>query len=105
MSRDGGLERIGPSLDAFLEQIGMPTALDLATLVDSWDEVAGEAIAGVARPVGLRDGELVVGVDNGRSASLLKYRLGSLLDRLQARFGTESVRQIRIRVVDDEKGR
>lgn len=98
MSRRRDLEPIGPSLDAFLKRIGMPTALDLTAMVDAWSEVAGEPFSAAAEPIGLQDGELTIGVKDGPTASLLKYRLGELLDRLQTHFGAEMVTLIKIRV-------
>jgi predicted nucleic acid-binding Zn ribbon protein len=97
-SEERGLQPIGSSLDAFLRRLGMPSAVDLTTIVETWSETAGEPFAAMSRPIGLHDGELVVGVDTGSSATLLKYRIGELLDRLQTRFGSEMIQSIRIRV-------
>lgn len=98
MSDGAGLEPIARDVEALLERLGIPEALDLATLADDWERVAGEPFAGVARPVGFGDGELVVEVADGAAASLLRYRVGPLLDRLKEMFGDGTVRRIRIRV-------
>lgn len=105
MNESRGLQPIGGSVDAFLKRIGMPAAVDLGTVVETWSEVAGEPFATSSRPVGLRHGELVVGVESGPSASLLKYRIGELLDRLQTHFGSEMITAVRIRVVEAKSGR
>ncbi len=104
MTERHDLEPIGKDLDALLERMGMPASLDLAELVEEWGRVAGEPFAGVAEPVGLKDGELVVQVKDGAAASLLKYRVGPLLDRLRSHFGEESIDRVRIRVRNRKKG-
>lgn len=98
------LEPIGKDLDELLVRLGMPTALDLTELVEDWEEVAGEPFAGVAEPVGLKDGELVVQVKDGAAASLLRYRVGPLLDRLRSHFGEGAVDRVKIRVGNRKKG-
>ncbi len=103
MTGDGDLEPIAKDVEALLERLGMPAALDLATLTGDWDRVAGEPFAGVSRPAGFEDGNLVVEVADGAAATLLKYRLGSLLDRLAEEFGEDAVRRIRIRVAKGKK--
>lgn len=97
------LEPIGRDLDALLERLGIPTSLDLTELVENWEELAGEPFAG-AEPVGLKDGELVVQVKDGVAASLLRYRVGPLLDRLRSHFGDEAIDRIKIRVENRKKG-
>ncbi len=104
MTERHDLEPIGKYVDALLERMGMPTSLSLAELVENWENVAGEPFAGVAEPVGLKDGELVVQVRDGAVASLLKYRVGPLLDRLTSHFGEGSIDRVRIRVGDRKKG-
>jgi len=104
MTKRHDLEPIGKDLDALLERMGMPTSLSLVELVENWDTVAGEPFAGMAEPVGLKDGELVVQVPDGAAASLLRYRVGSLLDRLRSHFGEGSIDRVRIRVGNRKKG-
>ncbi len=82
----------------------MPAAVDLEQLVGYWADVAGEPFATASEPVGFRDGELVLGVPDGVTATALKYRLGTLLDRLQGHFGESTVTGVRIRVEPGKKG-
>lgn len=104
MNERRDLTPIGESVDAFLDRIGMPTAVDLEQLVGEWDNVAGEPFAKAAEPIGFRQGELILGVPDGVTATTLKYRLGTLLDRLQAHFGESTVTAIKIRVTKPKKG-
>jgi hypothetical protein len=98
------LEPIGRDLEVLLARLGMPTVIDLTGLVADWTTVAGEPFAGMAEPVGFKDGELVLEVRDGSAASLLKYRVGPLLDRLKEHFGEGTVTRIRIRVGNHKKG-
>ena len=105
MSRDGhDLEPVGSELDALLSRLGMPRTVDLGRLVDEWEELAGDPFATLSRPAGFDGGELVVEVSDGTAASLLKYRAGTLLDRLGEHLGEGVVERIRIRVANRKKG-
>lgn len=102
MSRD--LEPVAGDLEALLSRLGMPRIVDLGRLVDEWDTLAGEPFAAMARPAGFDDGELLVEVDDGAAASIMKYRAGALLDRLREALGDGIVERIRIRVGNPKKG-
>lgn len=98
------LEPVRTDLEDLLNRLGMPRPVDLARLVDEWEELAGEPFSAMAQPAGFSDGELVVVAADGRAASLLKYRVGALLDRLQEHLGEGIVQTIRIRVGNPKKG-
>ncbi|HSG78431.1 MAG TPA: DUF721 domain-containing protein [Acidimicrobiia bacterium] len=92
------LTPVGDGLERMLRALGMPEAIDVTTLVDRWDEVAGEPFASLSRPASFGRGELTLEVADGAVASLLKYRVGDLVDRLARRFGEGRVTSVRIRV-------
>lgn len=102
MSKD--LEPLAGDLEALLRRLGMPRIVDLARLVEEWEELVGEPFGTMGRPVGFADGELVVEVADGTAASLLKYRAGTLLDRLRASLGDGTVDRIKIRVGNPKNG-
>ncbi len=103
MTERGDLEPIGKDVEALLERLGMPSAVDLGRLADDWMQVAGEPFARAARPIGFSNGELIVEVDDGTAASLLKYRVGPLLDRLKEVFGDGAIERVQIRVGKGKK--
>ncbi len=103
MTKPRDLEPIGNDVDALLVRLGMPASLNVMELIDDWEKVAGEAFAGRSQPVGLKDGELVIEVENGAIASLLRYRVGPLLDSLREHFGEGAIDSIRIRVENRKK--
>jgi predicted nucleic acid-binding Zn ribbon protein len=98
------LEPIGGDLEAFLDRLGMPPLLDLARLVEEWETLAGEPFSTMALPAGFDDGELLLEVADGSAASIMKYRAGTLLDRLRESLGDGIVERIRIRVGTAKKG-
>ena len=98
------LTPVGDGLERMLANLGMPEAIDVAILVDGWQEVAGEPFASMSRPASFGGGELTVEVSDGAVASLLKYRVGDLVGRLAERFGEGRVTSVRIRVGRHKKG-
>ena len=80
------MEPIGSGLERLLHDLGMPRAFDVAAVADEWDEVAGEHFAKLSKPAAFGSGELVVEVADGSAASLLKYHVGSLVERLGDRY-------------------
>ena len=100
----GDLEHVGDDLEEMLRRFGMPDPAAAERLVDEWPEVAGEPWASRSRPAGLKDGVLVVEVDDGAVATLLKYQERALLERLEKRLGPGLATSVRIRVARGKKG-
>ena len=98
------LRPIGAGLERLLHDLGMPRAFDVARLADEWPEAAGEPFSSLSRPASYRGGELVVQVADGSSASLLKFHVGDLVERLTERYGPGTVTTVRIRVGGGKKG-
>ena len=85
-------------LSPFLEKLGVARPDAAARISGEWNEVAGEPWASQGRPVGLRDGELLVDVVDASTLSLLRYRTGELLERLDQEVGEGTVEVVRLRV-------
>jgi len=98
------LQRIGDDLNAVLRRLGLPAPGARERLVNDWAQVAGEPWAERAAPVGLQRGELVLEVADGTTASLLKYQVNGLLDRLEEGLGARLVETVRWRVRSPKKG-
>jgi predicted nucleic acid-binding Zn ribbon protein len=92
------LDPIGEMLTPFLERLGLSRPDTAARLSSEWEELAGEPWATRARPAGLRNGQLVVDVIDAATVSLLRYRTGELLERLDEKLGEGTVEVIRLRV-------
>ena len=92
------LRPVGSGLERLLRDLGMPEVFDVTRLADEWQEAAGEPFASLAEPVAFGAGELVLRVADGTAASLLKFRVGDLVERLAARYGPGNVTSVRLRV-------
>lgn len=92
------LDPIGDMLTPFLEKLGLARPDTAARLSMEWPELAGEPWATDTRPAGLKSGELVVEVENAATLSVLRYRTGELLARLDDALGEGTVEVIRLRV-------
>ncbi len=67
-----------------------------------WEEIVGAQLAGHARPRSLRDGVLVVAVEDPAWATQLRFLEAELVGRISRSTGTDEVRAIRVRVVAPE---
>ena len=98
------LRPIGAGLDRLLRDMGLPRLMDVARLGEEWADAAGEPFASLAKPVSYRQGELLLAVSDGASASLLKFRIPDLVERLTERYGPGTVTSVRLRVSAAKKG-
>ena len=92
------LDPVADMLTPFLEKLGLAKPDTAARLTTEWQTLAGEPWATQARPAGLRSGELLVDVVDSATVSLLRYRTGELLEKLDAALGEGSVDVVRLRV-------
>ncbi len=99
-----GLEPVSSGLERLLRDLGMPAAFDVAAVADEWEEVGGDHFANLSQPVSFGGGELVVEAADGAAASLLKFHVGGLIERLEERFGKGAVTTVRIKVGRGKKG-
>ena len=90
--------RLGESLEHWARRLGAPGAGALATVFARWPELAGPGVAAHARPVSLREGTLVVAVDEPGWATQLRYLSAALLERLAEALGEGSVARLEVRV-------
>jgi predicted nucleic acid-binding Zn ribbon protein len=111
-NRDGRGEMpmpIGDALDRVLRSLRAPTARTVKTVFSEWPSVAGAQLAAHAQPVALRDGELVVEVDDPTWASQLRWLEPELRSRLESLPGGPRVERIRFRLrasrIDDDAPR
>lgn len=66
------------------------------TIHRDWSEIVGQEVSRRAQPGQLRAGALEVTVDNSPWLQELTLRQGELLGRLQARYGVEPIRALRL---------
>ena len=75
----------------------------LATVFSRWEEIVGAEIAGHARPRSLREGVLIVVVDQAAWAGQLRFLTADMLRRLEVAVGPGQVREIQLRVGSDSR--
>jgi predicted nucleic acid-binding Zn ribbon protein len=89
---------VGESLDRVAGSLGVPRASTLSAVFASWAEMVGESVAQHSRPRSLRDGVLVVAVDEPAWATQLRWLEVDLLARLESAMGPGQVTRIEVRV-------
>jgi predicted nucleic acid-binding Zn ribbon protein len=93
-----GPRPVAASLDRLATSLGVPSAGVLAALFSTWPDLVGAGVAGHSRPRSLRDGVLVVAVDEPAWATQLRWLESDLLARLAEALGDGVVRAIEVRV-------
>jgi predicted nucleic acid-binding Zn ribbon protein len=91
-------KRVGESLDRVTGSLGVSRSTTLQIVFSRWEELVGEVVAAHATPAALREGSLVVRVDDPAWATQLRWFQGDLLARLETAVGPGEVTAIEIRV-------
>ncbi len=89
---------ISETLGAIIEKAAVGIDVRHGQLVTEWDLFAPVDWATFGNPVGVRELTLLVEVEDGSAASLLKYQMGELLGVIRERFGNDLVTSIRVKV-------
>lgn len=89
------------SLDRFMRHLGSPGVETVTSVFDRWSDLVGEQVAARARPVSLRDGVLVVGVEDPAWATQIRFLEAQVLAGIAAEFGPDEVVRIEVRVRPD----
>jgi len=95
---DRGPERVVAALDRVVRHLGAPSAGALDDLFTRWDEVAGPDLAPRTRPLGVRDGALVIGVDDPAWTTAVRFAEAALLARLATVVGAGAATRVEVRV-------
>ncbi len=86
------------SLDRIVQKMGAPKAASLEAVFERWTDIVGEGVAAHARPRSLRNGTLVVAVDDPAWASELRFLGPQILAACTAVAGADTVRRIDVKV-------
>lgn len=90
---------IAKLLPALLGKLGLQERIQEEEILTAWRDIVGEFLAEHSTPAGLRDGILAVRVLQSTVQFELERVLKSrILQKLQARFGKKTVRDIRFRL-------
>ena len=89
------------SLDRVMRHHGSPEVETVASVFDRWPVLVGEQVASRARPVSLRDGVLVVAVDDPAWATQIRFLEAQVVAGIAADLGPDEVVRIEVRVRPD----
>jgi predicted nucleic acid-binding Zn ribbon protein len=100
----------GPSplrdgLQPVVRRLGGPSIAAVDGVFGRWEEIVGERVAAHTRPLSLRDGRLVVGVDDPAWATQVRFLEAEVLTRVAAVLGPGEVSAIEVRVRPPEAPR
>ncbi len=85
-------------VDRVLRGLGSPASGTLDLVFSQWEEVVGPGLAAHARPVAVRDGCLVVVVDDPAWAARLRWSTADVLQAAERVAGARVVRSVELRV-------
>jgi predicted nucleic acid-binding Zn ribbon protein len=98
---DDGRDDVRPvaeSLGKLAQRLGLGDPSTLQAVFGDWESVVGPALADHCRPERLRDGELVVLVDDPAWATEVRFLGEDIRVRCNAKAGQEAVRTVVVRV-------
>ena len=96
--RNQGPVRLDRILDGVLADCGLSDRLAERTLLEVWPEIVGERLSRYVHAVDLRDGVLLISADHGAWRQEITLLLPRIQAGCNARFGADTVREIRERV-------
>ena len=100
----GSAEPISDMLQSFFRDLEVSDARWTDELERNWREVVGDTVATHARPGTWKDGQLTLFVDSSVWLNELKrYSEKELLAKLQAAFGEDRIRTIRLQMDPDPR--
>ena len=93
-----GIRPVGDSLAKLSKRLGLGDPGALSAVFRDWEDVVGVSLADHSRPDRLRDGELVVLVDEPAWATEVRFAGDEIRLRCNRRAGSEVVRSVVVRV-------
>ena len=89
---------IKASLDRLTDRIGAPKTTAFSAVFAGWADLVGPTVAAHATPRSLKDGRLVVYVDDPAWATQIRFLETELRDRIAAAAGPGVVSELVVRV-------
>ncbi len=96
---------LASSLAGEVRRLGGPDPALTTAVFAHWEQLVGPALADHARPVSLRDGVLVVAVDQPAWATQVRFLATQVLGRIAESTGRGEVTELRVRVDGEEARR
>jgi predicted nucleic acid-binding Zn ribbon protein len=99
LARSSGRRREGPQLigellPRLLERNGISAKVEAASVIPEWERIVGPGIAGVATPVTVSEGTLIVAVKSSPWMMELNLMKGELMRRINAGKRAGRIREL-----------
>jgi predicted nucleic acid-binding Zn ribbon protein len=89
---------VGDGLDRVLGSLGAPRTRTVAGLDGRWTEIVGAAMAAHTQPIRVRDGVLLIAVDDPVWATEIRWMGTELAARASTILNDDSITRIEVRV-------
>jgi hypothetical protein len=89
------MEKIGPSVEVFLERTGLKNQLKKREYLFIWEKVAGEHVAQYTRPVKIKEETLFVEVNDSIWVYHLNMLQGKIIDEFNDLAGSKMISKIK----------
>ncbi len=96
---------LASSLAGEVRRLGGADPVLTTAVFAHWEQLVGPALADHARPVSLRDGVLLVAVDQPAWATQVRFLATQVLERIAESTGRRDVTDLRVRVEGEEPRR
>jgi predicted nucleic acid-binding Zn ribbon protein len=93
--RKGGRRSVADVLERVLKKNSLERGFGKAKVLAAWDDVVGKQLARTTRAVAIRDGVMIVRVQDNTAANFFTMQRHIYLERLKAALGDESPRDLR----------
>lgn len=91
-------DEIGDVVASTLKRLGLKQRFDEDQVKAAWHEVVGDFVSRNSQPIGVQRKVLLVQVLQPAVHYTLERMKGQILERMQARFGKEHIREVRFRI-------
>lgn len=88
--------RIGEILPGVFKNLGLEVKMEEVRLHREWGEIVGEAVAGRSRPGAVRDGVLMIVVENNVWMHEIRFHRKEIINRIGQKFPKLAVNEIRL---------
>lgn len=93
--RKGGRRNVADVLERVLKKNNLTKGFQTASILKAWDDVVGKQLARTTRAVALRDGTMIVRVQDNTAANFFTMQRHIYLERLQAALGERAPKELR----------
>jgi predicted nucleic acid-binding Zn ribbon protein len=95
---EGGPAPLRAGLDRLVRNLGAPSADTISGVFSRWPEVVGERLAAHTRPLAVRDGSLVVAVDDPAWAPQIRFLEAEVVAKVRQVLAVDDVERLVVRV-------